>query len=82
MKVRLSNGTSCSLFPKQYEKFEASVSMEIEFETTEEKFDESVAQISKQISEYLKKEIEVKTAEYLVKTENTKSKIRTALNKM
>ena len=46
------------------------------------KFDESVAQISKQISEYLKKEIEVKTAEYLVKTENTKAKIRTALNKM
>jgi len=81
MKVKIGNSTSCSLFPKQYEKFETSATLEIEFEATEENFDEKCAEVSKQISDFLKKEIETKTAEYLVKTESVKSKIKTALDR-
>lgn len=79
MKIRLGNTVSCSLFPKQYEKFEASATFEIEVDVDEKDFEERFAEISDILKDKLTKEIETKSAEYLVRTEKVKNKIKTAL---
>lgn len=82
MKIKLGNTASCSMFPKQYEKFEAGVSFEIETEIQEEELESKVAELSNRIKEIVKKELDTKSAEYLVSSERVKKKIRTALDKM
>lgn len=82
MKIRLGNTVSCSLFPKQYEKFEANVSLEVEIEVDEKDFEDKLSELSDTIKEKLFKEIETKSAEYLVKTEKIKNKIKDALKVM
>jgi hypothetical protein len=79
MKVRLGNTVSCSLFPKQYEKFEASASLEIEADIDEKDLDEKIVELSNIIKVKLTEEIQAKSAEYLVRTEKVKDKIKTAL---
>lgn len=82
MKIKLGNTVSCSLFPKQYEKFEASASLEIEVDVEEKDLEAKLEEISLFIMEKLTKEIEIKSAEYLVRTEKVKNKIKTALKNM
>lgn len=79
MKIRIGNTASCSMFPKQYEKFETAVSFEIEMEVAEEELETKAAEISEKIKDMLKVELDRKTAEYLVATEKIKKKISTAL---
>lgn len=82
MKIKLGNTASCSMFPKQYEKFEAGVSFEIETEIQEDELDSKVIELSERIRDIVKKELDIKSAEYLVSSERVKKKIRTALDKM
>lgn len=79
MKIKLGNTVSCSLFPKQYEKFEASAALEIEVDVEEKDLESKLEEISAFIKEKLTEEIETKSAEYLVKTEKVKNKIKAAL---
>ena len=81
MKIKLINGTSFKMFPRQYESVEVSVGFEIEQDVTEENFDEKLKEMSKKIKEVLKSEIDVKTAEYLVKAEKMKRDIKKAMEK-
>ena len=81
MKIKLINGTSFKMFPRQYESVEVSVGFEIEQDVTEDNFDEKLKEMSNKIKEVLKSEIDIKTAEYLVKAEKMKRDIKKAMEK-
>lgn len=81
MKIKLSNGTAFKFFPRQYEAVDISVGFEIEDEVNEENMDEKISSMSEKIKEVLKKEIDSKTAEYLVKAEKMKKEIRKAMDR-
>ena len=81
MKVKLKNGTAFKFFPRQYESVDISAGFEIEEDVTEENMDEKVSAMSEKIKEILKKEIDAKTGEYLVKAEKMKREIRKAMDK-